>query len=205
MWDKLKEQFNILKLEKKKICLVTNSDKFESKEMFIDAVASSLQGGVDVVQLCEPDIPDNVLVEIGHKIRILCDEFGATFIVNGRCDIAKITEADGVHLEDNSVDVISARYVLGQNAIVGRTVSSAQDAVNAFNMGYDYLVMDVDNADSGWVNSNIELPLFVSGNITQDNVSGLVQDGIKRIVLSDKIIYSHVPERTARQYLKFLP
>ena len=30
MWDKLKEQLNILKLEKKKLFLITNSDKFLS-------------------------------------------------------------------------------------------------------------------------------------------------------------------------------
>lgn len=34
MWDKLKEQLNILKLEKKKLFLITNSDKFLSKMNF---------------------------------------------------------------------------------------------------------------------------------------------------------------------------
>ena len=45
MWDKLKEQFNILKLEKRKLYLITNSDKFNSKDDFLDAIASALQGG----------------------------------------------------------------------------------------------------------------------------------------------------------------
>ena len=48
MWDKLKEQLNILKLEKKKLFLITNSDKFLSKDEFLDAIASALQGGVDI-------------------------------------------------------------------------------------------------------------------------------------------------------------
>lgn len=205
MWDKLKEQFNILKLEKKRIYLITNSDKFESKEIFIDAVASALQGGVDVVELCEKLLPDNVLVEIGQKIRILCDEFGATFIVNGRADIAKIVEADGVRLEYDSVSITAARFILGQNSIVGKTVQNAQDAVDAFNRGYDYLIIDADNEDLNWINSNIELPLFTSGNVTLDNISSYVQSGIKRIVQSEEIMYSQIPERTARQYLKFLP
>ena len=111
MWDKLKEQFNLLKLEKKKLYLVTNSDKFISKDIFVDAVASALQGGVDIVQLCEYSIPDNVTVEIGHKFRTLCDEFGATYVVNNRVDIAKITEADGVHLEQGSISIKNAREI----------------------------------------------------------------------------------------------
>ena len=60
MWDKLKEQFNILKLEKKKLYLVTNSDKFVSQDDFLNASASALQGGVDILQLREKSIPDGV-------------------------------------------------------------------------------------------------------------------------------------------------
>ena len=51
MWDKLKEQFNLLKLEKKKLYLITNSDRFVSKDDFLNAAASALQGGVDILQL----------------------------------------------------------------------------------------------------------------------------------------------------------
>ena len=90
MWDKLKEQFNLLKLEKKKLYLVTNSDRFVSKDDFLNASASALQGGVDILQLREKTIPDGVFVEIAHKMRTLCDEYGATFIINDRVDIAQI-------------------------------------------------------------------------------------------------------------------
>ena len=90
MWDKLKEQFNILKLEKRKLYLITNSDKFNSKDDFLDAIASALQGGVEIVQFREKNFPDSIKIELGRKIRALCDEFGATFIVNDRPDIALI-------------------------------------------------------------------------------------------------------------------
>ena len=67
MWDKFKEQFNLLKLEKKKLCLITNSDKFISNELFLDAIASAIQGGVDIVQLKETTFPDYVMAEIAKK------------------------------------------------------------------------------------------------------------------------------------------
>ena len=105
MWDKLKEQFNLLKLEKKRLYLVTDSEKFISKDDFLDAIASALQGGVDIVQLREKTVPDSVIVDMGHKIRTLCDEYGATFIVNDRPDIARIVEADGVHLGQSDINV----------------------------------------------------------------------------------------------------
>ena len=40
-------------MEKKKLYLVTNSDKFVSQDDFLNASASALQGGVDILQLRE--------------------------------------------------------------------------------------------------------------------------------------------------------
>lgn len=208
MWDKLKEQFNLLKLEKKKLYLITNSDKFLSKENFIDAIASALQGGVDIVQLNEVEIPDNVYVDIGRKVRILCDEFGATFIINNRCDIAQIVEADGVHLNENSVSIDDAREILGQNAIIGHTIYSPEDAVNAFNEGADYITINYDNSnieDIQWINENIDIPAFITGDFTPDNISFAVQAGIKQIAVTNPIMYAQIPEKTARDFLRFLP
>lgn len=217
MWNKLKEQFNHLKLEKKKLYLITNSDKFESKEIFLDAIASALQGGVDVIRLDEPQFPDDVLVEIGRKVRMLCDEFGATFIISNRCDIARIVEADGVHLQAGSVNIADAREVLGGTSIVGCDILSADDAVEAFNEGYDYINMgplhlngnkfnpkiDIDDID--WISRNIEIPLFVQCETDSNNVSSVVQMGAQKLALTQAIMYAQVPEETARKILKFLP
>ena len=97
--------------------LIASSDDFNSKDEFLDAIASALQGGVDILQLREKNIPDSIIVDLGHKIRILCDEFGATFIINDRLDIAQIVEADGVHLGRNDISIHDAREVLGFHCI----------------------------------------------------------------------------------------
>lgn len=208
MWNKLKEQFNLLKLEKRKLYLITNSDKFLSKELFLDAIASALQGGVDVIRLNETQMPDNVYVDLGRKIRILCDEFGATFIINNRCDIARIVEADGVHLDENSVCIDDAREVLGENAIVGHTVHTPEGAVSAFNEGADYITLDFEGTNSEdiqWINDNIDIPAFITGDFNPENVSSVVQLGVRRIAITNPIMYAQVPEKTARDFLRFLP
>lgn len=217
MWNKLKEQFNLLKLEKKKLYLITNSKKFESNELFLDAIASALQGGVDVVELKETSFPDNVLAEIGKKIRILCDEFGATFIVNSRCDIAQISEADGVLLENGCVSVADARHIMGENSIIGAYAHSTEDAITAFNNGVDYIILgpvyinrnkksqSLTIDDIKWVYENIEIPVFLTGDIDSDNVNYVIQTGANKIALTNPIMYASIPEETARNFLKFLP
>ncbi len=216
MWDKLKEQFNLLKLEKKKLYLITSSDKFISKDDFLDAIASSLQGGVDIVCLREKSIPDNVIVEIGHKIRTLCDEYGATFIVNDRPDIAHIVEADGVHLGQNDISIADAREIVGANAIIGKTTQNPDQVISAVNSGADYITLgpvyttpskiseSIDMSAVRWVNENVDIPSFITGEITLDNISELTAAGVNKIALTDSIIYARIPEYAARNFLKYL-
>lgn len=212
MWDKLKEQFNLLKLEKKKLCLITNSDKFESKDLFLDAIASALQGGVDIVILRELAYPDNVVVEIASKIRILCDEYGATFIVNNRSDIAMIVEADGVHLGQNDISPQDARTVLGENAIIGKSTHNPDEVIQAVNEGVDYITFEPIADDKFvveeyilWVNENIDVPVFLTGEINLKNINNIIQKGTKRIALTNAIMYAQVPEDSARKMLMYLP
>ena len=212
MWDKLKEQFNLLKLEKKKLCLITNSDKFESKDLFLDAIASALQGGVDIVILRELAYPDNVVVEIASKLRILCDEYGATFIVNNRSDIAMIVEADGVHLGQNDISPQDARTVLGENAIIGKSTHNPDEVIQAVNEGVDYITFEPIADDKFvveeyilWVNENIDVPVFLAGEINLKNINNIIQKGTKRIALTNAIMYAQVPEDSARKMLLYLP
>lgn len=212
MWDKLKEQFNLLKLEKKKLCLITNSDKFESKDLFLDAIASALQGGVDIVILRELAYPDNVVVEIASKLRILCDEYGATFIVNNRSDIAMIVEADGVHLGQNDISPQDARTVLGENAIIGKSTHNPEEVIQAVNEGVDYITFEPIADDKFvveeyilWVNENIDVPVFLAGEINLKNINNIIQKGTKRIALTNAIMYAQVPEDSARKMLMYLP
>ena len=212
MWDKLKEQFNLLKLEKKKLCLITNSDKFESKDLFLDAIASALQGGVDILILRELAYPDNVVVEIASKLRILCDEYGATFIVNNRSDIAMIVEADGVHLGQNDISPQDARTVLGENAIIGKSTHNPDEVIQAVNEGVDYITFEPIADDKFvveeymlWVNENIDVPVFLAGEINLKNINNIIQKGTKRIALTNAIMYAQVPEDSARKMLMYLP
>ena len=217
MWSKLKEQFNLLKLEKKKLFLITNSDKFLSKDDFLDAIASALQGGVDIVLYREKELPDCVKVEVAHKIRALCDEYGATFIVNDRADIANIVEADGILLGQNDMKVEDAREILGQNAVIGKSCITTDEVIEAVNEGSDYVLFgpiytnpakvseSIDMADVRWVNKNIDIPVFITGEINLSNLNEIVKNDVEKIAITDAIMYAKIPEYTAREFLRYLP
>ena len=217
MWNKLKEKYNKLILGNKKLYLVTNSDKFENDDAFLDAVASALKGGVDILQLREKTMPANRIIELGKKIKLLCAEYGATFIVNDRVDIAYVLEADGVHLGQDDMDVESARKILGNNAIIGVSTHAPEQAQKAVADGADYIGMgpvfttptkpgrkSVGLEYVEWVSNNIDIPAFAIGGIDPDNVNEVIAHGAKRIAVVRAIINAENPEYAAKQFYSII-
>lgn len=217
MWNKLKEKYNQLKLSDKKLYLVTNSDDFESDDDFLDAVASALEGGVDVLQLREKNMPAKKIVELGKKIKQLCLQYNTTFIVNDRVDIALLLEADGVHLGQDDLDVHSAREILGANVIVGVSTHAPAHALKAVEDGADYIGVGpvfetptklgkkaVGLEYVKWASENIEIPAFAIGGIDLENCSEVSEAGLKRVAVVRAIINSQSPQKSAEKMLGIL-
>lgn len=214
MWDKLKEQYNRLKISGKKLYLVTNSDKFDTEDEFLDAIASALQGGVNIVQLREKNMPANKVLELGRKVKQLCLEYNAVFIINDRVDIAALLEADGVHLGQDDLDVASARTILGNNVIVGVSTHAPEQALKAVEDGADYIgvgpVFSTPTKEGRtpvgieyvrWVSKNIEIPAFAIGGIDLDNIDEVIEAGLSQISVVRAIINSDSPQHAAETFL----
>lgn len=213
MWDKLKKS----RLQNRKLYLVTNSDKFETEDLFLNAVASALKGGVDIVQLREKNMTANKIMELGKKVKLLCAEYNALFIVNDRVDIAFALNADGVHLGQDDMDVKSAREILGEGAIIGVSTHALEQAQKAVEDGADYIGVGpvfITPTKPGrqsvgleyvrWVSENIDLPAFAIGGIDLNNVSEVIANGAKRIAVVRAVINSENPELAAMNFLKVL-
>ncbi len=210
MWDKLKEKYNQIKLADKKLYLVTNSDEFKSEDKFLDAIASALEGGVDILQLREKTMPASKILELGKKIKQLCLQYDVTFIVNDRIDIAALLEADGVHLGQDDLDVQSARDILGANAIVGVSTHAPEQALKAVADGADYIGVGPVFATPTkqgrvpvgleyvkWASENIEIPAFAIGGIDAENCQEVFKAGLKRIAVVRAIINANSPQQAA--------
>lgn len=213
MWDKLKTKYNQIKLADKKLYLVTNSDEFESEDAFLDAVASALQGGVDILQLREKTMNANKILAIGEKIKQLCLLYNTTFIVNDRIDIAFLLEADGVHLGQDDLDVKSAREILGANSIIGVSTHAPEQAMKAVEDGADYIGMGPVFATPTkqgktpvgldyvkWVSKNIKIPAFAIGGIDTVNVDEVLNAGASRICAVRAIINACSPQKAAELF-----
>lgn len=203
MRSKLKLDYKKIFLNDKKLYLVTNSDNFESDEIFLDRVALSIKSGVDIVQLREKNTTSKRFIYLAQRIRELTSHFGAAFIVNDRVDIAKISNADGVHLGQDDIPVSYAREILGDNAIIGVSTHCPEHAKKAITDGADYIgvgpVFKTPTKPSKdpvgleyvkWAADNVNIPFFAIGSIDTANIKEVVQAGAKRVAVIRAIMYA---------------
>lgn len=217
MWERLSMELNKYRLADKQLYLVTNSDKFDTDDDFFDAIASALKGGVQVVQLREKNATAARVIELGRKIRELCSIYNALFIVNDRVDVAKIVEADGVHLGQDDIDIHDARAILGTNFIVGISTHMPEQAKKAQEDGADYIGVGpvfetptkegrqaVGLAYVNWASENIDIPFFAIGGIDLENAHDVIEAGAKGVAVVRAIINAPIPENAAKSLLEEL-
>ncbi|WP_129114792.1 thiamine phosphate synthase [Halegenticoccus tardaugens] len=158
-----------------------------------EIVAAAIEGGVGVVQLREKHATVRERLRVGREVRSLTADARVPFVVNDRVDLALALDADGVHLGDDDLPVAAARDLLGDDAIVGRSVSSVAGAERAEATGADYLGVGAvfptesknvtsEQAERGVetvrrVADAVDLPLVGVGGITPENADEVAAAG----------------------------
>jgi thiamine-phosphate pyrophosphorylase len=180
-------------------------------------IPAALEGGVDMVQLREKSASDQEIVELARRLRSLCDEHGALFLVNDRPDLAVECGADGVHVGQDDMPLEEARAIVGDELIVGVSTHSPEQVDAAVASGADYFAVGPvysTPTKPGRPAVGLELvryaaslgvakPWFAIGGIDPGNVSGVAEAGATRIVVVRAIRNANDPRAAAEALLRF--
>jgi thiamine-phosphate pyrophosphorylase len=113
----------------------------DKKRGHVEMTQAALEGGARTIQLRDPDASTWQLVAWAEKIRRLCDQYRALFIINNRVDVAMAAGAWGVHLGLEDMPVPAARRILGREAVIGASVSNIFEARTAQAAGASYVAV----------------------------------------------------------------
>lgn len=180
-----------------------------------EVVAAAIDGGVGVVQLREKDRSARERYAMGQEVRALTREAGVPLVVNDRVDLALALDADGVHLGDADLPVPVARELLGESAIVGRSVSFVEDAIAAEAAGADYLGVgavyetgskaDVPDEEYGIgpervgeIAEAVDVPVVGIGGITSENAAAVAAAGADGVAVITAITEADDPTVATR-------
>jgi len=180
----------------------------------VDVVEAAIAGGVDVVQLREKGTTARSRYELGQELRELTAEADVPLIVNDRIDLAQAIGADGVHLGDDDLPVAVARDQLGEDAIIGRSVSTVAGAREAAGAGADYFGVgaifgtsskDIDPGESEIgldrvraIDEAVDVPFVGIGGVTAENATDVVAAGADGVAVISAITGADDPEEATR-------
>src|SRR5207248_117972 len=102
-------------------------------------IAEAAAGGAHVIQLREKGLRDRELLARARQVRRWTRQAGVLFILNDRPDLARLCEADGVHLGQDDLPVKEARRVLGPDALVGVSTHTIEQVRQAVLNGASYI------------------------------------------------------------------
>ena len=192
-----------MELKACKIYLVTDEKACLEKD-FYACIEEAIKGGVKIVQLREKNISTKDFYEKALKVKEICKNYGALFIINDRLDIAQVVGADGVHLGQSDMPIEKAREILKDKFLIGATARNVEEAKRAELSGADYIgsgaIFGTNTKDNAKklemeelkkIVASVKIPVFAIGGINIDNVSILKNIGLQGIcavsgILSEK-------------------
>lgn len=158
---------------------------------FADILAQALDAGdVAAVQLRLKDVDDDTLKRAIDVLRPVAQSRDVAFLLNDRADLAVKTGCDGAHLGQEDGDHAAARKLLGDRMLGISCHGSRHLAMQAGEVGADYVAFGAFFPTSTkvtehtaepdvleWWTEMFELPSVAIGGITAANCAPLVRAG----------------------------
>ncbi|ODM21147.1 hypothetical protein SI65_04200 [Aspergillus cristatus] len=122
------------------VYLVTDSTPAILKGRDICAVVEeALKGGVTIVQYRDKKSDTAIQVETAKKLHRITRAYNVPLLINDRVDVALAAGVEGVHLGQDDMLITEAKKILPENAIIGISAASIEEAQAAIDAGADYL------------------------------------------------------------------
>jgi thiamine-phosphate pyrophosphorylase len=173
-------------------------------------IQEAAAGGAQIFQLREKQLSDRQLLERARQMRRWTRAVGALFIMNDRPDIARLAEADGVHVGQEELAVHEARRILGPDALVGVSTHNIDQVRQAVLDGASYIGVGPtfpsgtkDFAEFPGLDlvrraaAETSLPTFVIGGVTLANIDQVVAAGGRRVAVSQAVCRADEPRQAA--------
>ncbi|MDL2257190.1 thiamine phosphate synthase [Bacteroidales bacterium OttesenSCG-928-I14] len=181
-------------------------------------VEEAVKGGVTMVQLREKDCSGRMFYEQAMALKQCLKPYRIPLIINDRLDIALACDADGLHIGQNDIPYSVTRRLLGKDKIIGLSVESLQDAIEANELDVDYIGISpvfstptkTDTAPSLGIEGVRQItqiskhPAVGIGGINISNIEEIINAGAKGVSVVSAIMSADSPYQAARQLITSL-
>jgi len=190
--------------------LVIGPDSTAGRDVTSVALAA-VRGGATMVQLRYKTGTSEIMQSAREVIEVLRPT-GVPVIINDRVDVARALGAQGVHLGQQDADPADARNVLGEDAIIGLSITESAQLASVDPTVVDYLGVGpvfptgskpdatppLGLATLSEIARSVRLPVAAIGGITEENAVEVIRAGADGLAVISAICAADDPEDAAR-------
>lgn len=125
-------------LPKPRVLLIT--DRAQARRPLTDVIDAALEGGCRWISVREKDLPTADRRRVGRDIVKRASAYDATVTLHGDMATAEAARAAGVHVPFGTAPG-AIKHILGEQALVGVSVHSWDEAIRAQEDGADYVTV----------------------------------------------------------------
>jgi thiamine-phosphate pyrophosphorylase len=183
-----------------------------------DLAKAFLDGGARFLQLRAKSMPGAEMLDAATRIVRAAHALGAKVIINDRADIARLSEADGVHVGQEDLSAAEVRAIVGPDAIVGLSTHTASQLDRAVSESVSYLaigpVFGTTTKDTGYDAVGLEmvrdaarraaargLPLVAIGGVTLGRARSVIEAGATSVAVIGDLLSSGDPLERTREFI----
>ena len=187
--------------DKKAMLLYAVTDRaWVGKQSLYEQVESALKGGATCIQLREKELDDEAFLNEAIEISALCKQYRVPFFINDNVEIAIKCHADGIHVGQEDMEAAQVRQRVGDDMMIGVSVHSVEEALDAVKNGADCLGVGAMFSTSTKTDVNVlpketlrdicaavNIPVVAIGGIGKSNISQLAGVGVDGVALVSAI------------------
>ena len=204
-------------LQDYRLYLVTDP-RFSKGYSVLEQVKLALQGGVKIIQIREKELPLTDYIKLASESLKMTRAHDAFLIINDSVEVVTAIGADGLHLGQEDMPVKEARKIVGQDVIIGVSVKTIEEAIQAEKDGADYLAVNGafptgTKEDLGYlpglegvtkIRQSTHLPVVGIGGINLQNCRSVIEAGAHGIAVVTAITMSDDIPCTCRSFFEIM-
>lgn len=173
---------------------------------------AALKGGASAIQWRDKKSDKGDQISLCYRLKDLCQQYEALFIVNDHADLAVVTGAHGLHLGQHDLPIEAARPMLPPDMIVGRSNATVKEASASEFSGADYVAVGAIFPTSTKGNTRAagldtlrmvaatsSVPVVAISGINEDNVRNVILAGADAVAVISAVVSADDPEEAARR------
>lgn len=201
-----------MKCDKNTMLLYAVTDRaWTGKQSLYEQVECALKGGVTCVQLREKEMGQEEFLEEAKEISVLCKQYGVPLFINDNVEVAIQCQADGIHVGQEDMAAAQVRKKVGDGMMIGVSVHSVQEALDAVQNGADCLGVGAMFSTSTKKDAEVlpkevlreicaavDIPVVAIGGIGKSNLLELAGTGVDGVALVSAIFSAEDIEKECR-------